>query len=106
MGYLSPFLNEDLARKHGAEMRSQAAVHRQARAVRRGCPGPLERWKSRLGWALVARGLSLISQPPGGVRGRGYVPGHPGARAVRPALADPAPTMPGSVVPSQCGCDA
>jgi hypothetical protein len=105
MGYLSPFLNEDLARWHGTEMRSAAALHHLARTARRARPGRAERWKSRLGWALVATGLSLVSQPPGRVRRRGYVLDNSSTRAFQTAL-PPVLTRAEPPVRVPCGCDA
>jgi hypothetical protein len=64
MGYLSPFLNEDLARIHSADLQSLAQRHHQVRAARAARPPRARRWKSGLGRALLGAGLALLSQTP------------------------------------------
>jgi hypothetical protein len=96
MGYLSPFLNEDLARLHSADLSARAELQRQVRAARtvRATRAPRAgRWKSGLGWALVNAGLGLISHTPESSRGRPSVLAktRPGRRLSPLMAPDPGP---------------
>jgi hypothetical protein len=97
MGYLSPLLNEDLARAHSADLWAQAELQRQIRAARRARASWAWRWKSGLGWALVGAGLGLISHPPESSRRRPSVLAKAGEGGRLSQLMTPAP--------GPCGCD-
>jgi hypothetical protein len=52
-----PILHMDIAERHLAELRAEAAVRRQ---VARGVP----RWRRIAGRAMVAAGRRLLAEPP------------------------------------------
>lgn len=97
MGYLSPLLNEDLARAHSTDLCAQAELQRQIRVARRARAPRAWRWKSGLGWALVSAGLRLVSHPPESSRRRPTVLAKSGEGRRISQLMTPAPCP--------CGCD-
>ena len=97
MGYFSPFLNENLARGHAAELQAIAQRQQQVRAARTTMSPRAGRWKSSLGWALVSAGLGLLSQPPGRSRRRAPAPGTPGPQGPLTQLV--------TTTFCPCGCD-
>ncbi len=65
MGNLSPALNEDLARRHAADLYAQAELGRQRRAARGTRTDMARRWRSRFGWALVQVGFAVLAGATG-----------------------------------------